>query len=74
MSRTEEWYYEVGWKALNEWLTKFAAKHYEISYICNLDIPAWIDQQDLIRVFNADSHSWKLGLDAEGDLIGHRVK
>ena len=75
MNRTEEWYYEVGWRAINEWLTSFASKNYNISYVCNLEsIPEWIDKQALIKAFNADSRSWALGLDIEGDLVCHRIK
>ena len=67
---TVQWYLSEGWQRINHWLTQFAAKHYKVSYLGNLDCcPGWVDKRTLTEIFNSDSNNWSLAIDDEGDLI-----
>lgn len=67
--RTKEWYCNVGWKLLNEWLSQFAAKGYQKVYPENIGVPDWADKKTIIQMFNEDAQSWVLGMDGDGDLL-----
>ena len=70
MSETASWYVEDGWRVINTWLTKFAAKGYRSSYLGNIEgIPNWIDKKELVNLFNQDCKSWTLSLDTENDFL-----
>lgn len=63
-------WYQKYWSLINKWLSEMAAKDVDTVYIGNFEfVPGNLDKSTLIEIFNADSSSWRLGLDEESDLV-----